>query len=172
EDLSEPAGPLADEVGEGVRLLKLGMAGVEDQRLALVELMVEDARKAGVPAFGHARRFAAGRLLLGVVVDVEVRRLQHAEVEPLVLHLVAPEILRFQEGGDEQREAESGRRARGAEGRERHEGSCWRGRDGPEAGLPQYRGVRGIRSRAGSAQGNGETRRTRRTTARTLRYLL
>jgi hypothetical protein len=63
-------------------------------------------RQADIPPFRHARGEVDRRLLLRVVVDVEVVRLLHLEVELLVLHLVLAEILRLSSRGAAQQQRE------------------------------------------------------------------
>ena len=114
QDLREALRALVDELAGGVRLLEIRMVRVEDDRLALAELVIEHPRQAGVPALGEAAdHLRAGRTLL-VVVDVEVLRLEHLEVERLVNHLVSAEIpagLPLQRGSGGTREGrESGKR--------------------------------------------------------------
>ena len=83
------------------------MVGVEDDRLALAELVIEHPGEAGVPAFGQASHHLRADRALLVVIDVEVLRLEHLEVEGLVDHLVSAKIpagLRLQRGGGGTRE--------------------------------------------------------------------
>ncbi len=68
------------------------MGGVEEDGLALVELEAEDPGEARVRALGHPGGVERGAALARVVVDVEVGGPQDAEVEDLVLELVAPEL--------------------------------------------------------------------------------
>src|SRR5262245_12295277 len=65
--------------------------------------MIEERRESRVPALEHPRRVLHRRLLGGIVMDVEVRRAQHLEVELLVLDFVASEVLRVRSrcGGEE-----------------------------------------------------------------------
>ena len=112
--LLEAAGEALAELWESLatRLKHHG----EYDRLTTVERVIEGLRQARVPALGEAcgqpRRF----FLFGVVVDVEVRRLEHRKVEPYVLDLVAAEVLCVGlPGGDsrcQQRAAESRRQPR------------------------------------------------------------
>jgi hypothetical protein len=93
EELGDAAGALTDVAGHGVGLAEVRGRRIQDERLATAELVVEHAREARVPALGHARGQWQRHLLFGVVVDVEVLRLEDTEVEPLVLHAVLPEVL-------------------------------------------------------------------------------
>jgi hypothetical protein len=88
----------------------MSVAGVQDDRDAAIERMIEDRREARVPALGHPRRLLHGVALLGVIVNVEVRRLENAELEPIVLNFVAPEVLR---AGRERGQQQSGERGDG-----------------------------------------------------------
>src|SRR5258705_8835870 len=92
--LGEAAGAFIDGAGADVGLGEVRMARVEDDGLAVRERVVEQLRVARVPALGHARGLPGDLFLFGVVVDVEVLGLQRPELEPPVLHLVAPEVLR------------------------------------------------------------------------------
>ena len=107
EELGDAAGPLAELARDGVGLLEIGMAGVEDERLPAVELVVEHAREPLVPALGHPTRLLGGFLLRLVVVDVEVLGPQHLEVERPVLDLVTAEVLGLGHRG-EKRDEEKG----------------------------------------------------------------
>jgi hypothetical protein len=57
------------------------------------ELVIQEARHAGVPAFGHARRVLHGLLFFGIIVNVEMRGFENFEIEAFVLHFVAAKIL-------------------------------------------------------------------------------
>ena len=85
---------LPGRAAQRVGLLELRMTGVEDDRLALLDLVAEDAAEPRVPALAHAADLLGGLAALRVVVDVEVLRLQHLELLPLPLHGVAAEVLR------------------------------------------------------------------------------
>ena len=96
EALREPARRLREGRGRGVRLVEVRLVGIEDQRLPLVELVVEHRADAAVPALRHPPRVEDQvRVLLGVAVDVEALGLDDVPVEVLVLDLVAPEVLRL-----------------------------------------------------------------------------
>ena len=71
EELRDAAQSFAGRVDD-VRLLEVGLRGVQDDRLAARELVVEDAGQAGIRAFGHARRVERATPLIRIVVDVEV----------------------------------------------------------------------------------------------------
>jgi hypothetical protein len=62
ERFGDPAHPFRDELGKDGRLLELGVAGVDDQRLPSAELVVEETRIALVPPLGHLGRDADGGL--------------------------------------------------------------------------------------------------------------
>ena len=93
EEFRDASQPFARGVYD-VGLLKVGLGRVQDDRLAALKLMVEDAREPGVGAFRHARRIERAGTLIRIVVDVEVFGLNGLEVETPVLHLVLTEILR------------------------------------------------------------------------------
>ncbi len=99
EDLGDAAGALPELPGQGVGLPEVGAAGVEDQCLAVREIVVEQPRQPRVPPLGHEGGVLDRQLLLGVVVDVEVLGLEHFELEVLVLHLVPAEVLRVRRIG-------------------------------------------------------------------------
>ncbi len=104
--LGDSARPFAQDAFHDVGLLEMGMSGVEDERLASGQLMIEDACEARVPALGNTRGFAGGLCLLRVEMDVEVLRLEHLELERLILNFVLAEILRGRgpaDGGKNQR---------------------------------------------------------------------
>ena len=106
EALGQTAGAFRRRGGRDVGLGEVRVAGVENERLARGERVVEEVRKTRVPALGHARGVARRLLFLGVVVDVEVLGLQYAEVQPVVVDLVAPEILRLRRPCYHERRAE------------------------------------------------------------------
>ena len=114
QDLREALRALVDELAGGVRLLEIRMVGVEDNRLALAELVIEYPGEPGVPALGQAADHLRADRALVVVVDVEVLRLEHLEVERLVDHLVSTEVpagLPLQHGsGGTREDRESGKR--------------------------------------------------------------
>src|SRR5207253_3582799 len=87
-----------------------------------VQLGVEGLGKASIPALGHARRLLRHDLLIRVVIDVEVLGAQALEVERLVLHLVAPEVLLGAGGGGERDESDEHRERGGdsSAARQRH----------------------------------------------------
>ena len=98
EEVGEPAGALVDFLAGGVGLLEIGVRGVGNDRLALVELVIERPRQLGVGHLRHPRDVQRRLALRGIVVHVEVLGLDDLEVEPAVLDLVAAEILRRQGG--------------------------------------------------------------------------
>ena len=98
---------LAELSEDGIGLLEVGVAGVQDQRLATLELVIQQAADASIPALRHAAGFPDDALHLGVVVDVEVLGLEDLGIEGLVLNLVATEVLsigRFRQSGGSQQE--------------------------------------------------------------------
>ncbi len=98
EELRDAAQSLTGGVDD-VRLLEIGLRGVQDDRLAALELVMQDARQTAIRAFRHACRVERAAPLIRVVVDVEVFGLNRLEVEVLVLHLVLAEVLRSQRLG-------------------------------------------------------------------------
>ena len=67
--LRDAADTVAQVAGDDVRLGELGVARVEHDRLTLGEGMVEDLRKAGIPALRQAAGLHHGLVLGGVVVE-------------------------------------------------------------------------------------------------------
>ena len=90
----DAADTVGQEAGHDVRLRELRVAAVEDDRLAFAELVMERGREAIVPTLGHSCSVQRRGVLRGVVVDIEVRRDEHPEVEVVVVDLVATERLR------------------------------------------------------------------------------
>src|SRR5260221_2658779 len=105
-------GDSAADVGD-VRLLHIRAGGVDDDRLATLELVVQDARQARVAALRHPRGVEGGGALFGIVVDLEVLGLDDFEVEGAVLDLVLPELRR--EGTSAQRRERPNRCQRSAD---------------------------------------------------------
>src|SRR5690606_11224182 len=101
ERLRHAARTLADEPGQRVRLLEVRVVRVHDQRLRALELVLERPREALVPALRHARDVRDRLLLRRIEIEVPVRELEDAEVEVLVLDLVATEVLRGRGGGEQ-----------------------------------------------------------------------
>ena len=91
-------GEAADAVAEKDRrdrsLREVTVARIENDWLAAIEPMIERNRQPVVPALGHPGRLHRRLAFFGVVVDVEMRRFEYAEVEAIVLNFVAPEVLR------------------------------------------------------------------------------
>ncbi|PYQ43668.1 MAG: hypothetical protein DMF77_09175 [Acidobacteria bacterium] len=93
EGLGDAARALAGSAAEGVGLLEVGIAGVQDDGLALLHLVAEQGAEPGVPTLGHASDLLRRQLLLGVVIDVEMIGLEDLELQPVPLDRVAPEVL-------------------------------------------------------------------------------
>ena len=91
--VGEAADSLRDMAGYHRRLREMRVAGVEDDRRPLGQLVVEGARQARVPAFRHARREPRLLAFIGIVVDVEMGRREHLKLEAVVLDLVGSEVL-------------------------------------------------------------------------------
>jgi hypothetical protein len=104
--LGEAADAFARRPRREVGLREMGMARVENDRLPLVEAVIEQRGEARVPPLRHARCVPRRRFLLGVVIDVEVLGPEHTEVEAVVLDLVASEVLRIRRRGCEQHRRE------------------------------------------------------------------
>ena len=100
-EVGDAAGALAAHLGR-VGLQEVGVRGVQDDRLALAELVVQHLREPGVVPLRHPGRVERGRPLAVVVVDVEMLGLDDLEVEVGVLDLVLAEVL----GGQQARRAQ------------------------------------------------------------------
>ena len=103
QDLGEALGPLVDELAGRVGLLEIRVVRVEDDRLPFAELVIEHPRQPRVPALGLSPDQRRGLGGLVVVIDVEVLRLEHLEIERPVHDFVSPEAsagLRLQRGRD------------------------------------------------------------------------
>ena len=85
------------------------MVGVEDDRLALLELVLERAREPLVPTLSHPGRVLYGLGFLGVEVPVEVIGLEDPELEVVELDLVSPELSRSVVRHGRERRREGGR---------------------------------------------------------------
>jgi hypothetical protein len=106
--LRDAARRLADMSVEDVRALKVGLRCVENDRLAPLELVVEQPAQAAVDPLGHARGVIGRRALFRVEIDVEVGGLDDLEVARLILDLVAAER-RLAGGGHRHRRGEASR---------------------------------------------------------------
>src|SRR5215204_1609430 len=106
QGLCHTAGPLPYAATNGIGLLELGRARIQDQRLPAVQFMIQNAREPGIPALGHAAGVGCGSFLGGIKMDVEVLGLEHTEIEAFVLDLVLAEVL----GLDRRRESREGER--------------------------------------------------------------
>ena len=94
QEVREAAGAFRHLVRRGVGLLEVRKRGVEDDRLALAELMPQHGRELRVRALRHAGDVERGAVLDLVVVEIEVLGLEHLEMELGVLDLVLAEVLR------------------------------------------------------------------------------
>src|SRR6266568_2709271 len=72
EDFRDAARSLTQVAGDGVGLLELGVAGVENEGLTAPQLVAQELGVAGVPALRHAARLVCRGALGGIEVDVEV----------------------------------------------------------------------------------------------------
>ena len=93
QELGDAAGAYTESLGSDVRLLEVGVRGVEHQRDARVDLMVQHAAEPRVGALGHQRGVVHRGFGPLVVVDVEVLGPEDAPAEVLVLDLVLTEEL-------------------------------------------------------------------------------
>ena len=105
QELRDAEQALRRHEGEHVRLLEVGVRGVDDERHAALHVVCEAALQHAVALLGVSERHATQLVLFRIEVEVHVLTAQHAPIEAAVLDLVLPEV------------AELGRRRRG-EGRE------------------------------------------------------
>jgi hypothetical protein len=103
--LGDATGPLPHLARDDVVLLEIDRRRVEHQGLAAAELMLEEPRQPRVPALRHPRGDLRAPFLARVEVDVEVLRLEHLEIEMVILNLVLAEILRLGRRGGADHEA-------------------------------------------------------------------
>jgi hypothetical protein len=94
----DAAGSLAQLPFDGVGLPELRAAGIKHQGLASSQFMREDSGQPGVPSFGHACGHPGRRFFLGVVIDIEVLRLEDLKLEDAILDLVLAEISDLSDG--------------------------------------------------------------------------
>ena len=92
ERLGDAPHALAAHIGH-VRLLEVRRGGIQDDRLARLELVMEDPRQPRIAALGHAGGVECRGTLPLVEVDLEVLRPDDLEVELPVLDLVLAEVL-------------------------------------------------------------------------------
>jgi len=95
EALRDPAGAFPDGTANSIGLLEVRIVGIENDGLALVELAQEGPAVALVPPLGHARGILHRLPFFGVQIEFEMVRFERLELEVVVLHLVATEILRL-----------------------------------------------------------------------------
>ena len=84
---------LADGSADDVRLLEVGMRGIEHQRLSALDVVVEHLRETRVPTLGQPADACSRPTFFVVEVDVKVFSLQQFEFELFVLNFVAAEVL-------------------------------------------------------------------------------
>src|SRR6185503_9504230 len=93
---AQPFGDTTRALGElildDVRLLEVGVIGVEDQRLA-VEGMPERLAESAIPALSHPAGIVDDERFGRIEVVIEVVRADDLPVKSLVLDFVAPEVL-------------------------------------------------------------------------------
>jgi hypothetical protein len=113
-------GPVPGKVGDAagsltrsltpqrVCLLKIGVGRVENDRLPLAELVVQNLRQLCVAAFSHAGGIHGRDALALIVVHVEMLGLDDLEIERAVLDLVPAEVLGVDQSGRQQEEKQGG----------------------------------------------------------------
>ena len=90
---------LADEAGQDIGLLEIGMGSVEDDRDFVAEPVLQYAAQAVIGPLRHPRGIV-GRLFLSLVeVNFEVGRGDDFPLEVAVLDLVPPEVIPLGERG-------------------------------------------------------------------------
>ncbi|MBV6521633.1 MAG: hypothetical protein MNPFHGCM_01777 [Gemmatimonadaceae bacterium] len=104
------------KVSGHVVLAEIPTRPIQNQRFLLAELMVQHARQTRIRALGHSRGIHHRDLLLWIVVNQEVVRLEDLPLEVVELHLVLTEVLLSRDRRGQQR----GREQRGNSSRPRH----------------------------------------------------
>ena len=104
QGLRHPARSLTRRAADLGRLFEMRMAGIHEKRLPPPQLVVEQLRQPGVPAFRHAPRLHDCLAFLFVVVDIEMLGLQYLEVEVVVADHVLPESLLAEPGAARRQE--------------------------------------------------------------------
>ncbi len=117
ERLGDASQALTQVTGECIRLLKIGVVGIQNDRLGPFELMLKYARESLVPPLSHTRRVLDRFALFRIEMDVVVRGLEDLEVERLILDLVPPEVL----------SGYGGRECTNGQGQEQHSEEAARG---------------------------------------------
>jgi len=107
-EIGYSTGALTGRLSQGVGLLEIGVGGIENDRFALPELVVQHLGKASVAPFGHPGGIHSSHPLPLVVVHVEMLGLDDLEIERAVLDLVPAEVLGLRQSRDQQTE-EQGR---------------------------------------------------------------
>ena len=93
--LGDAARSLADHAADDVGLLEVRVRRIENEGLARLHLVLEDARQARIPALSHPADARGAFALVFVEINIEVVGLQHFELEIFVLDLVPSEVLRL-----------------------------------------------------------------------------
>ena len=96
----DPADSFRNETGRNVRLLEVGMGGIQDDGNVLFDLVPKNPRETDVGAFGHPRSAHRGFLFRLVEINIEVLGLHHFPFEILVLNFVLPELSGSLGGGE------------------------------------------------------------------------
>jgi hypothetical protein len=93
--LREAAGAFTDQPRCHGSLLKVRVVLIDDQRLLLVEFVLEEPGKTHVPALREIGDVLRVRRARRVVVNQEMLGLENFEFEPLPQHLISAEVLRM-----------------------------------------------------------------------------
>ena len=91
EALGHPPFAGGDQPRDGVGLLEVGEAVVEDDLLRRAETEPQQVRVVGIPALKQVCRVQHRGCFPGVVIDLKMIRLQDGEVDDFVGNLVPPE---------------------------------------------------------------------------------
>src|SRR5678810_225959 len=73
-------------IGHRVRLLKVRLIGVDEERLSLFELARKQAAESRLPSLRHSSHVARRFLFFRIEVKPEVRSLEYPEIEVVVLN--------------------------------------------------------------------------------------
>ena len=103
QPLGDAARALAHRAREDIRLLEVGMIGVEDERARIPDVVLEDPGDPLIPPLGHPGTVLGGDSRFRIEVNIVVWRRQDVEVEGLVLDLVSSEVLGSGTGGESER---------------------------------------------------------------------
>ena len=109
EPFSESSRTLGDDAAGDVRLLEVGMVGLDNHRLRDLEVRTEDGYETRVPSLQHDTRIDRRTFLRRIVIDLEMTRSEHLKIEMLVVDLISAEILTLRRSReyDENNDAEA-----------------------------------------------------------------